>query len=141
MRKIAAAACVVSIWSASSVFAMDLITKAPQQEQISQDSPSLQALPGTGQQSFVFGDWRIVLADPVFQAFRKQRGLTAIDPLNEAPHPILPQIARESYRGNQSRRCVFTQAGSSTEMAALAFDIGFTLNIRHSFDSSARQFR
>ena len=27
----------------------------------------------------------IVLADPVFQAFRKQRGLTAIDPLNEAP--------------------------------------------------------
>ena len=26
---------------------------------------------------------RIVLADPVFQAFRKQRGLTAIDPLNE----------------------------------------------------------
>ena len=56
---------------------------------------------------------RIVLADPVFQAFRKQRGLTAIDPLNEAPHPILPQIARESYRGNQSRRCVFTQAGSN----------------------------
>ena len=36
---------------------MDLITKAPQQEQISQDSPSLQASPGTGQQSFVFGDW------------------------------------------------------------------------------------
>ena len=51
---------------------------------------------------------RIVLADPVFQAFRKQRGLTAIDPLNETPHPILPQIARESYRGNQSRRWVFT---------------------------------
>ena len=57
MRKIAAAACVVSICSASSVFAMDLITKAPQQEQISQDSPSLQALPATGQQSFIFGDW------------------------------------------------------------------------------------
>jgi hypothetical protein len=29
----------------------------------------------------------------------------------------------------------------STEMAALAFDVGFTLNIRHSFDSSARRFR
>ena len=29
----------------------------------------------------------------------------------------------------------------STEMTALAFDVGFTLNIRHSFDSSARQFR
>ena len=56
---------------------------------------------------------RIVLADPVFQAFRKQRGLTAIDPLNEAPNPILPQIARESFAGNQNRRCVFTQAGSS----------------------------
>jgi hypothetical protein len=24
---------------------------------------------------------------------------------------------------------------------ALAFDVGFTLNIRHSFDSSARQFQ
>ena len=36
---------------------------------------------------------RIILADPVFQAFRKQRRLTAIDPLNKAPHPILPQIA------------------------------------------------
>jgi hypothetical protein len=33
---------------------------------------------------------RIVLIDPIFRAFRKQRGLTAIDPLNEAPHPILP---------------------------------------------------
>jgi hypothetical protein len=31
--------------------------------------------------------------------------------------------------------------GSSTEMTALAFDVGFILNIRHSFDSSARQFR
>jgi hypothetical protein len=40
----------------------------------------------------------IILANPVFQAFRKQRGLTAIRTLNEAPHPILPQIARESYR-------------------------------------------
>ena len=26
-------------------------------------------------------------------------------------------------------------------MEALDFDVGFTLNIRHSFDSSARQFR
>jgi hypothetical protein len=36
-------------------------------------------------------------------------------------------------------RC-FVRVGSSTEMTALAFDVGFTLNIRHSFDSSARQF-
>src|SRR5271166_2097806 len=57
MRKIAAAACVVSICSASSVFAMDLVTKAPHLVEISQNSPSLQSFPGTGQQSFVFGDW------------------------------------------------------------------------------------
>ena len=44
---------------------------------------------------------RIVLADPVFQAVRKQCALPAIRSLNEAPHPILPQIARESYRENQ----------------------------------------
>lgn len=57
MRMIAAAACLVSIWSASSVFAMDLVTKAPQLEEISQNSSSLQSFPGTGQQSYVFGDW------------------------------------------------------------------------------------
>jgi carbohydrate-selective porin OprB len=57
MHTIAAAACVVSICSASSVFAMDLVTKAPQQEEISQNSSGLQSAPGTGQQSYVFGDW------------------------------------------------------------------------------------
>src|SRR5262245_33363828 len=41
----------------------------------------------------------IVLADPVFQAFRKQRALPAIRALNEAPHPILPRIiSRESHQ-------------------------------------------
>ena len=35
----------------------------------------------------------IILANPVFQAFGKQRALPAIQPLNEAPHPIPPQIA------------------------------------------------
>ena len=40
---------------------------------------------------------RIVLADPVFQAFGKQRALPAIYPFNEAPHPKSPaQIAPES---------------------------------------------
>src|SRR5476651_1217661 len=58
---------------------------------------------------------RIVLADPVFKAFRKQRALPAIRPLNEAPHPNLPQIARESYRENQIQRCVFTQPGSKAD--------------------------
>src|ERR1039457_5874124 len=55
---------------------------------------------------------RIVLADPVFKALRKQRALPAIRPFNEAPHLILPQIARESYRENQIQRCVFTQSRS-----------------------------
>ena len=41
----------------------------------------------------------IVLADPVFQAFRKQRALPAIRAFNEAPHPTLPQIiSRESHQ-------------------------------------------
>ena len=40
MRMIAAAACLISISSVSSVFAMDLVTKAPQQEEISQNSSS-----------------------------------------------------------------------------------------------------
>jgi carbohydrate-selective porin OprB len=58
MRKIAALlSAAVAIWPASSVFAVDLMTKASQQEQVSQDSPNLQSLPGLGQQSFVFGDW------------------------------------------------------------------------------------
>jgi carbohydrate-selective porin OprB len=57
MRKIAAVSCAVSMGSASSVFATDLTTTAQFQEQISRDSPNLQTFPGTGPQSFVFGDW------------------------------------------------------------------------------------
>src|SRR5262245_7610969 len=47
---------------------------------------------------------RIILSDPVFQAFGKQRALAAIYPLNEALHPIPPQIAQDQR--------VFTQPGS-----------------------------
>jgi carbohydrate-selective porin OprB len=57
MRKIAAVCCAVGVCSASSGFAMDLITKDPQQEEVSQNSPDPQFFPGTSQQSFVFGDW------------------------------------------------------------------------------------
>jgi porin len=57
MRTIAAVACIVSVCSASGVLAMDLVTKAPQEEQILQNLPITQSLPSTGQQSFVFGDW------------------------------------------------------------------------------------
>jgi len=50
-----AAVCAVGIRSASGVFAMDLVTKSP--EQVSQSSPSLEPSPGAGQQSTVFADW------------------------------------------------------------------------------------
>src|SRR5258708_8191512 len=58
---------------------------------------------------------RIALIDPVRQALGKQRRLPAIDPLNEAPHLIPPQIAAESYSANQIIQCVFTQPGSKAE--------------------------
>jgi hypothetical protein len=51
----------------------------------------------------------IVLANPVFQAFWKQCALPAIRPLNKSLHPIPRKSCGESYRGNQFRRCVFTQ--------------------------------
>src|SRR6266446_914781 len=64
---------------------------------------------------------RIALIDPVRQALGKQRRLPAIDPLNEAPHLIPPQIAAESYSANQIIQCVFTQPGSiATEEAEAA---------------------
>ncbi len=56
MRGIAAVLWAVGVCSASSGLAMDLITKDSQQDQTSQNSPSLQASSGTAQQSFVFGD-------------------------------------------------------------------------------------
>src|SRR5262249_42176337 len=57
---------------------------------------------------------RIILIDPIFQAFRKQRGLATICPLNKAPTPIPPQTAQESYRENHSDKRFFPQPGSFT---------------------------
>jgi hypothetical protein len=57
---------------------------------------------------------RIILANPIFQAFRKQCALPAIHPLNKALHPIPPQIAQESYRKNHINPRVFTQPGPIT---------------------------
>src|SRR5205823_13016431 len=57
----------------------------------------------------------IVLADPVFHAFRKQRALPTIRTINEALHPSPPQIVRESYRANHIKRSVFTQPGSKAD--------------------------
>src|SRR5258707_9461256 len=47
---------------------------------------------------------RIILANPIFQAFREQRALPAIHPLNEAPHLILQQpnqLLRESHEARR----------------------------------------
>ena len=44
---------------------------------------------------------RIALIDPLIEAFGQQSRLPTIRTLNKAPHPILPQTARESYRENQ----------------------------------------
>jgi transposase len=52
------------------------------------------------------------ICEAVTRANMRFVALNAIRPLNEALHPILPQIARESYRENQIQRCVFTQPGS-----------------------------
>jgi hypothetical protein len=51
---------------------------------------------------------RIILANPIFQAFRKQCALPAIHPLNKALHPIPPQIVQESSRKNHIDPRVFT---------------------------------
>src|SRR3979409_1125954 len=81
------------------------------------------AEPKLGQIQFIDKDIdhpnRIVLANPVFQAFRKQRALPTIRALNEAPHLIPLQIARESYRENQIPRRVFTQPGSKPALRAM----------------------
>src|SRR5262249_48264013 len=69
---------------------------------------------------------RIALIDPVLQALGKQRRLPAIDPLNEAPHLIPPQIAAESYSANQIIQCVFTQLGSGADITHDLANVRFT---------------
>jgi hypothetical protein len=48
----------------------------------------------------------LLLFNPVTKAFRQQRRLPAIRPLNEAPHLIPPRITQESYRKNQIQQRV-----------------------------------
>src|SRR5712672_4234598 len=55
---------------------------------------------------------RIVICNPVIQAFRQQSRLPAISPLNEAPHAQPPPI----QCGNHSRHGVFTQPGSNSDL-------------------------
>ena len=60
---------------------------------------------------------RIVLVDPVFQAFRKQRALPAIRALNKALHPIPPQ-QRQNHRCEiHMNQGVFTQPGSKCDLS------------------------
>src|SRR5207247_8083050 len=77
---------------------------------------------------------RILLIDPVFQAFRKQRDLFSIRPFNEAPHSILPQIARESYHENQIQQSVFTQPGSNASSPPCPSHVRFAPNSDHKPD-------
>src|SRR3954453_4617639 len=51
---------------------------------------------------------RIIICNPVIQAFRQQSRLPAISPLNEARHAQPPPI----QCGNHTRHGVFTQPGS-----------------------------
>src|SRR6266436_590932 len=93
------------------------------------------AKPKLGQIEFIDEDVdhpnRDILANPVFQAFGKQRALSAIHALNEAPHPILPQIASESYRENQIQPRVFTQPGSKADVALRLRHVSFTPDSGH----------
>ncbi|UPJ60526.1 hypothetical protein IVB24_13300 [Bradyrhizobium sp. 192] len=57
---------------------------------------------------------RIVIQNPVIQAFRQQSRLPAISPLNEATHAQPPPI----QCGNHSRQGVFTQPGSKAGVDA-----------------------
>jgi hypothetical protein len=75
---------------------------------------------------------RIILANPIFQAFGKKRGLAAIYPLNEALHPIPPQLAQQSYRENHIDPRVFTQPGSWREELAASISRLHRFNKRNS---------
>jgi hypothetical protein len=73
---------------------------------------------------------RIILIDPVIQVFRKQRRLLAIDPLDEAPHPI-PRSSPESLCENHTKQGVFTQARSSADIATSPRNVRFSPNNGH----------
>src|SRR4051795_474085 len=61
---------------------------------------------------------RIVICNPVIQAFRQQSRLPAISPFNEACHAQPPPV----QYGNHSRHSVFTQPGSLAAVALRRMD-------------------
>ena len=83
----------------------------------------------------------IVLADPVFHAFRKQRALPTIRTINEALHPSPPQIVRESYRANHIKRSVFTQPGSEADISGRLAEVCCNLKNGHPQDVPRCPFR
>src|SRR5689334_365821 len=76
----------------------------------------------------------IILVDPVFQTFRKQRALAAIYSLDEALHPIPPQIAMESYLTSHVRWDVFTRPGSTTVVERCLRQVRSGTTSRHSLE-------
>jgi hypothetical protein len=62
---------------------------------------------------------RIVLADPVFQAFRKQRGLTAIDPLKFATGSSPQQVHGCIRMYNSNILELYGRVGLGTSRVAL----------------------
>src|SRR6266480_6629886 len=58
---------------------------------------------------------RIVLADPVFHAFRKQRALPTIDAFDEALHPIPLNRAGIVTRESPQAACFYTWGNSGIE--------------------------
>jgi hypothetical protein len=69
---------------------------------------------------------RIVLVDPVVKAFRKQRRLSAIRPLNEALHPI-----PRKPQWNHIMRGVFTHPGSWAALRRGAPSVRSTFGTGH----------
>src|SRR5258706_14153005 len=72
---------------------------------------------------------RIILANPIFQAFREQRALPAIHPLNEAPHLILQQpnqLLRESHEARRFHTTWVNHVGLTRSTASS--DVRFTSN-------------
>ena len=70
---------------------------------------------------------RIVLADPVFQAFREQCALSAIRALNEALHPDPHANRAGIIPRNQMAKCVSTQARSGATVLGFLHDVRFSL--------------
>src|SRR6516162_6824247 len=62
----------------------------------------------------------IVLTNPIFQVFREERALAAIQSLNEAPHLLLPRIS-----SRESHEPAFSHSQGQTRTTPQLADVGF----------------